>query len=174
MPDSQQPQAGVDIMVLYFSENPGLRVVDVGAGMGKWSKLTRHLVGGIDAVEAFQPYISRFSLTDLYDQVYNEDMRTFGFSGGYDVAILGDVLEHIEKPEALIFIEKLKSCVGRIFLTIPISLCIQDGSFYGNEFETHRYQWADDEIQSELGFTMLHSGPNENGLVMIGTYEWHE
>jgi len=172
MPDSQQPQKGIDIMVNFFKHNNNLRVLDIGAGMGKWSKLVRHYAQSIHAVEAHLPYIERFKLHTLYDKVYNEDIRKFICEENYDVAILGDVLEHLEYDEALEVIDALKDKIPRLLLTIPITICIQDGSAYGNDFETHRYQWSDKEIQEVLGFKLLNVGANDNGLVGIGTYMW--
>ena len=175
MPDSQQPQQGIDLIVEFFNRNShkDLRVLDVGAGMGKWSKLLKNKTFLMDAVEAHAPYIERFGLKALYSNVHNYDIRNFEYEKGtYDIVILGDVLEHLEFDDAIKLIEDMKQKVSIIFLTIPITICVQDGSVYGNEFETHRYQWSDKEIQQILGFKLLNVGGNDNGLVGIGTYIW--
>tara|TARA_R110000803_G_C11984313_1_gene321130 strand:+ start:943 stop:1467 length:525 start_codon:yes stop_codon:yes gene_type:complete len=173
MPDSQQPQKGIDMMVNFFEKRKNLRVLDIGAGMGKWSSLIRGNTQSIHAVEAHAPYIEKFSLRSLYDKVYNQDIRFFNYEEEYDVAILGDVLEHLEYEDAIETILVLKNKVSCILLTIPITICIQDGSVYGNDYETHRYQWSDKEIQQVLGFKLINVGSNDNGLVGIGTYLWN-
>jgi predicted TPR repeat methyltransferase len=172
MPDSQQPQLGIDKMISFFSQRPGeLNVLDIGAGMGKWSKLLRQYCKSIEGVEVHKPYIDKFNLESLYDKLHNENIVTFELKN-YDVAILGDVLEHIEYDQAIQLIENLKKNVKFIFLTIPITVCIQEGSVYGNSYETHVYQWSDKEVQEVLDLQLINVGANDNGLVAIGTYIW--
>jgi hypothetical protein len=111
-------------------------------------------------------------LHNFYDELVNEDIRTFDISSGYDVVILGDVLEHITRDEAVVFIEKLKKHSKCIYLTIPISYCPQ-GAAQGNPFEAHKYHWSDKEIRG-LGFKLLNVSVNEIGLVAVGCYSWPE
>jgi len=173
MPDSQQPQIGINKMLSFFKSTAGkLNVLDIGAGMGKWSKLLRQYCKSIEGVEVHKPYIEKYNLESLYDELYNADITKVIDFKQYDVAILGDVLEHIEYNKAIELIKKLKKRVKVIFLTIPITICIQDGAVYGNSYETHVYQWSDKEIQDVLDFQLINVGANDNGLVGIGTYIW--
>jgi len=170
MPRSQQPSEGEQLIVVKLLAQRDSRVLDIGCGDGKWSELLFHKVAKLDGLEVWLPYINTYDLRSKYDTLYNIDMRHFETFENYNVVILGDVLEHIPYNDAVQFINKLKRHSLTVYLIIPISLCIQDGTVYGNPHETHVYQWTHEELKA-LGFSQIHVGYNPNGLVKIGTYE---
>ena len=171
MPRSQQPQEGEKIIVDKILGNPKNRwILDVGCGDGKWSEYLKGKVNHIHGIEICKKYIDKYDLKHKYTLLYNVDASNFDSYDIYNVIILGDVLEHLEHDKAIELINELKKNNLIIYLTIPISKCIQDGKVYGNPYETHRYQWTHEELV-ELGFKQLHEGFNPNGLVKIGTYE---
>lgn len=172
MPESQQSEKGTSIIINKILISPNQCVLDVGAGEGKWGKLLKGKVNKIDGIEVWKPYINKYNLPRFYDTLYDVDLRDFDFETEYNTVVLGDVLEHLAKDEAVVFLNKLKNNVDTIFLTIPVTVCIQDGNAIGNPFETHHYHWSDKEIRFELGFTLLNVSVNDNGLVAIGCYEW--
>lgn len=174
MPESQQSKIGTDIIVNKILSNPNQIVLDVGAGEGKWGKILKSKVNRIDGIEVWKPYIDKYELSLYYDTLYNVDIRKFVYDKKYNIAILGDVLEHLLEDDAILFLNKLKEMVDVIFLTIPVTVCIQDGNLIGNPFETHHYHWSDKEIRFDLGFTLLNVSVNDNGLVAIGCYEWNK
>ena len=176
MPESQQPIKGRDMIVERIAKTPWCSVLDIGAGDGKWGKLLAEHVYKITGLEVWQDSIVNNKLNSIYDGMIQMDAREFEGWDGFDVVILGDVLEHLPYDDAVAFVERLKAKALDVYLTIPISECIQDGTVYGNPFETHLYQWTDKELVA-LGFKQLHAGPNPNGKVMIGTYlikGWNE
>jgi predicted TPR repeat methyltransferase len=168
MPRSQQPEEGEKIVLDKILANPDSTVLDVGCGDGKWSWLTGK-VKTVHGIEAWQNYVIKYDLESKYDKLFVEDVKDFEDFEDYDVVIFGDVLEHLEYEDALVVIDRLKASSVVAYLIIPISLCVQDGAFYGNPYETHRYQWKDEELTA-LGWVQLHEGTNPNGLVKIGTY----
>ena len=172
MPESQQSEVGTNIIVNKILSIPKSVVIDFGAGEGKWGKLLKGKVAIIDGIEVWEPYINKYNLSRFYDALYKVDMCEFDFPVQYDTAILGDVLEHVSKENAILFLDKLKKNVNRIFLTIPVTVCIQDGNAIGNPYETHHYQWTDRELRYELNFKLLNVSVNANGLVAVGCYEW--
>lgn len=174
MPESQQSALGTSMIVDRILKNPNRTVLDVGCGEGKWGKLLKGKVNRLEGIEAWEPYLKKFNLSPWYDQIHVIDMRNFNFDKKYHVAILGDVLEHVDRESGLQFLIKLKANVDVIYLTIPITVCIQEGDPWGNPFENHRYHWSDKEIRYELGFTLLNVSVNDNGLVAIGCYEWRK
>lgn len=174
MPESQQSKKGTNIIVNKILNVPNQTVLDVGVGEGKWGKLLKGKVDRIDGIEVWKPYIDKYSLHSFYDILYNVDMVSFNFETRYDIAILGDVLEHLPRDKAEVFLNRLKGNINTIFLTIPVTVCTQTGEAIGNPFETHHYQWCDKEIRFELGFTLLNVSVNDNGLVAIGCYEWNK
>lgn len=176
MPESQQPLEGQNIMLHdIFAEPCHIFILDVGAGDGRWGKLLRKnkpeyvMIERLDAIEIWQPYIDRYRLEDLYDKVVCVDAVEFQGWDEYNVIILGDVLEHLHRADALKLIEMLKEKKVKIFLTVPITPCVQDGRVYGNPYETHRDQWTHEELEAQ-GWKQLHQGLNPNGKVTIGTY----
>lgn len=171
MPESQFSVDGVQVISTKIFEMGAKTAIDIGAGTGRWGRALYSIVPSIDAVEAHQPNIEKYGLDAIYRRVVNRDVKDVGSFVGYDVAILGDVLEHLEREDACDLVCRLQRDVPAIFLTIPITVCPQDGSFYGNQFETHRYHWSDKEVQN-LGFRPLYYCTNENHLVAIGAYEW--
>jgi len=168
MPRSQQPEEGEKIVLSEILSNPNVRVLDVGCGDGKWSAL-RGKVSRLDGIEAWPDYVIKYGLLYKYDGLIVMDVKDFGGFGAYDVMIFGDVLEHLEYVDALSVVDRIKRNRVTAYLIIPISLCEQDGAYYGNPYETHRYQWTHEELVA-LGFQKLHEGTNPNGLVKIGTY----
>ena len=169
MPESQQPIDGQRLMIAHILGEPVSDVLDVGAGDGKWGRLLNGLVPRITALEIWLSYVERYHLSETYTGVVVEDARKFARYADYDVIILGDVLEHLCRKDALNLIATLKEAGDRIYLTIPITKCVQDGTVYGNPYETHLDQWSNEEL-TVLGWRLLHRGLNSAGTVEIGTY----
>ena len=169
MPQSQQPVEGQRAMVSAILEHPAQHIVDVGAGDGKWGKLLHNIVKRIIAIEVWEPYIEKHNLRNHYDDVICADIRGFDGWYGNDVAIFGDVLEHMGRRDALAVIEGVKTARLDAYLTVPITPCPQNGTVYENPFETHVDQWTHGELIA-LGWKLLHKGPNPNRKVLIGTY----
>jgi hypothetical protein len=174
MPQSQQSELGTSIIVNHILQNPTRTILDIGCGEGKWGKLLKNKVSTIDGVEAWAPYIQKYNLYQYYNNLFNIDIRLFEFNQKYDIVILGDVLEHLQYNEAIEVLNKLKLNTNIIYLTLPITICIQDGNIIGNPYETHHYQWSDKEVRYDLGFTLLNVSVNANGLVAVGCYEWRK
>lgn len=169
MPESQQPAEGERIMAAEILTNPCRCVLDVGAGDGKWGRILKGKVKRIVGLEVWSKYIRKYKLHTLYDKVVQADARRFNDWQRFDVIILGDVLEHMMRDDALALIEKLRQAGPRVYLTIPITPDPQDGSVYGNPYETHLDQWTHEELEAQ-GWKLLHRGLNPNKKVMIGTY----
>lgn len=172
MPRSQQPAGGEKIIYnSIIAMGPNTKVLDVGAGDGKWSILTGK-VNKCIGLEIWGPYIQRYNLYSKYDGVICIDIREFHDYKDYDVMIFGDILEHIPYTDAVKVVEEIKLSGVTMYLSIPISLCVQIGC-NGNPHEEHLYQWKHEELES-FGFRQLHVGTNPNGLVKIGTYVLNE
>lgn len=125
------------------------RVLDVGAGAGEW---VRHLraagfEGQVDAVEVWEPYVSRFHLWQRYDTVIEQDARTLDptLFAGYGCVIFGDVLEHMTWQEAT---DLWRDAQGarHAAIAIPIVHYCQ-GELNGNPYETHvKDDWTHDQV----------------------------
>lgn len=161
---------GEKIIVERILSDLGRKVLDVGCGDGKWSEYLFGKVRRLDGIEIWTKNIVRYELGSKYNRLFHMDILHFDGFGDYDVLIFGDVLEHLPQERALSLIEDIKRYRLTVYLTIPISLCVQDGEAWGNPYESHLYQWTHEELV-DLGFVQLHEGFNPNGRVKIGSYE---
>lgn len=125
--DSVRPQALAEIAAI----NPQT-VLDIGAGAGTWRRLCPQ--GTWTAVEIWEPYVHTYGLRDLYDKVILGDAREVDLAGPYDLAIAGDVLEHVPDPQALF--NRLREVATYVLVQIPVIHWPQ-GEVDGNPYEAH-------------------------------------
>ena len=172
MPESQQSLDATQMILDGVLRNPNRAVLDIGAGTGKFGRLLKGKVATITGVEVWGPYITQYGLNLQYDTIINSNVLDLDDAtlARHKVAIMGDVLEHIKYDQGKALIDRLKHFMDEIYLSIPISVCIQDGSV--QPFEEHVYHWADKEIRYDLGFKILRYNINDNALVAIGTFMW--
>ncbi len=90
-------------------------VLEVGPGHGKYGVLCREYaaVEHIDAVEAWEPYISDFGLEGIYRRVYKGDACQLPdrVLATYDCVLMVDVIEHIAKDAALVLLDRIPGWV---------------------------------------------------------------
>ena len=127
-------------------------ILDVGIGYGSKGMLFREYTDVwngkmfehytiIDGVEIFPEYITDLQ-RDIYDNIYIGDiMDLIDGMGFYELIYMGDVLEHFNKEEGKILLEKLKQRCRYLIIVTPVQVSEQ-GVVYGNEHETHRSEWA--------------------------------
>ena len=146
-------------------------VLDVGPGQGTYSDLARkHTDARWMAVEAWAPYIPKFKLWGKYDHVVVSDIRHCDLQSIHapaDLAIIGDVLEHMTKVEARGVLARLTAWADNVLVCVP--LAHRDQSAYqGNWFEIHREHWTFDEMAEELSDGLVAS---KRGKV-LGYFHW--
>jgi len=113
----------------------GKRIVDIGAGSGTYKKLFPELSSHWTAVEIWQPYIEKYGLHDLYDEVICADARTIDYTN-FDMAFVGDVLEHMTSDDAKALLTNLKSSCRTVIVSIPLGYYPQD-EYDNNPYEKH-------------------------------------
>lgn len=122
--------------------------LDVGPGWGTYSLLIkkyRYEIEQLDCVEIWAPYVEKYNLRDLYDNVYIDDIRKWN-NFNYDLIILGDVLEHMSKEDAVMVWDKVKSSAKHAIISIPI-IHLPQGEWDNNPFETHvKDDWSVSEV----------------------------
>jgi len=134
------------------------RVLDIGVGAGTYSKIIKvqkNLCKNAEwvGVEAWAPYIEKFELNKLYDRVVNCDARKIDWSvlGQFDVAIAGDVLEHMTKEEAVALVDQILDHSTTLIVSIPI-FDYPQGAAHGNPFEVHvKEDWSHEEVKDTWG-----------------------
>lgn len=94
------------------------RILDVGPGEGTYYNLLHDDFPNMDAVEVHEPYIKQFDLERKYGRVYHSSICDFDNFDGYDIVLMGDVLEHITVEEAQKAIARMKN-VSEIMVAVP-------------------------------------------------------
>lgn len=112
---------------------PNEKILDVGAGSGTYGKMLNQFYY-IDGLEIHEPYIEKFRLRELYKNLYNVNILAFDFSQ-YDYIIMGDILEHIPKYEAMTLVAKINSAGKKCLIAVPY--LYEQGEYDGNVHEIH-------------------------------------
>lgn len=120
------------------------RVLDVGPGSGKWAKVLGdrprrpHAGEHWTGLEVFPRYVLDYDLTSLYDRIVVDDVRRAGdvIGSGFDLIILGDILEHLEPAEARDVAALLRGSGAALLVAGPI-VRFEQGSWGGNDHEAH-------------------------------------
>lgn len=100
--------------------NRNTSFLDIGPGAGVYGEILKKLnFPNSDAVEVFAPYVDRFNLRSKYRNVYICNIMDFKFENKYDIAIMGDILEHLTVTDAQMIIQRLKENVRCIIVSVP-------------------------------------------------------
>jgi hypothetical protein len=134
-------------------------VLDVGAGFGKWGFLIREQldflpgryeksewhtrIHGVDAFPASSPLIDW-----VYDEFTIGDVLMLSDEalGRYDLVVVGDVIEHLERSAGEALIERLRNLNGCIIVNTPRFFFEQE-PLLGNEYEIHRSHWRPEDFE---------------------------
>ena len=143
---------GVTLMLEHVVRMNPQRVLDVGVGYGKWGFLVREALDfmpgrlnredwriEIHGIDAF-PYES--PLRDwVYDRVTKADVREIaGELRGYDLVVLGDVLEHLPKSDGVRLLRTLLAENRNVLIATPFDFFEQE--LERNPYERHLSHWS--------------------------------
>jgi len=142
--------------------------LDVGAGCGTYAKM----FPGVDwhGVEVWEPYVEDYGLRGLYrGGLTVADAREFSTTSQWDVAVAGDVLEHMPRDDAAELLAKLRTCAPYVIASIPIGHHPQ-GAWEGNPYEEHvTDNWTDDAVREAFGEPVFSQIDNEIGVYVFGS-----
>jgi SAM-dependent methyltransferase len=147
MPTSEHWQ--IPLVVDVIAREKPARVLDVGAGYGKYGVLAREY-GGSTRVDAVDVNAPRYP---VYDHVYLGDIRELDKvlpeeARDYDLALFIDVIEHLEKGDAYRVLEGLARRAKKVLITTPLGFRQQE--IEGMPFETHRSGWFPGDFGKRL------------------------
>lgn len=141
-------------------------ILDIGVGFGKWGVVAREYLEAwqgrfrreewrvrIEGIEIFEGYRNPVWAA-VYDQVYIGDAaRILNALAQYDVGLICDVIEHIEKPDGRDLINRLLAHCQTVILTTPLSFWPQ-GEEHGNIRQKHLCLWRPEDFRDYSGYTV--------------------
>lgn len=158
------PQAISPILEILLQLEPK-SVLDIGMGSGKYGVLCRECLdvwlgetlerrARIDGIEGHAPYV-----TDLHRAVYDEILIGDALelvphlTRRYDVALLIDVFEHIERAAGARLLDAVRRVSSSVLVSVPVHYWPQ-GADFGNELERHRAHYTPRDLRG-LGFRQV-------------------
>jgi SAM-dependent methyltransferase len=144
------------------------KILDVGCGVGTYPRLLGDKYYWI-GIEIWKPYVEEYHLKDLYKELFIGDAQTISLPYA-DCVILGDIVEHIDKVNALFFLEKVVKNYKHVVVSIPIGEYKQ-GPLESNPHEEHKSTWYFEDLLSILNPTLSKLEPNhEDSETGIGIF----
>ena len=149
----------------FIEGRPHATILDIGCGAGAYARMFPE--SKVTGVEIWQPYIEQYNLRHIYDELHVEDARKWDAGDKvFDIAIAGDVLEHMTSEEAQALVAKLKLCARWVVVSIPFNY--PQDEWEGNPYERHvKDDWTHEEVVNIFG------EPDWVSLnYPIGAYAW--
>lgn len=142
--------ATVHIAVKIINMLKPTKVLDIGIGSGKWGFIARELLdirrgkfqknefeAVIDGIEVFPRYISDYH-NGIYNQIFiGNALEVVKDIDRYELAIIGDCLEHFKKEDAYNLLDILCNKCTAILIILPLGESPQ-GICFDNPNEIHQ------------------------------------
>ena len=134
-------------------------ILECGCGFGKYGVLIREYFDvnrygqikkdnwfiTLDTIEGFEDYISPLHKY-IYDNIIIGDFtKKIDDVTNYDLCLLVDVVEHLEKEKAHQFLSKVLTHCKFALIVVP-DYDYKQGPVFGNDYETHRSVWEFDDF----------------------------
>ena len=147
------------------------QILDVGPGAGNYSRLLRPVLpeAAWTGLEIWEPYVERFCLADYYDRIVLADVRNWDPDCDYDLVLMGDVLEHMQKSEAQECVQRFLDHTQLLLISIPIVPMPQE-AFDGNPYEVHvKVDWSDEEVLKSFPNISMAFAGEEIGVYLLSS-----
>jgi len=155
-------------------------VLDIGVGFGKWGPLCREYMeinrgrmpgqwqSVVHGIEIFEDY--RNPAWSVYDEVFIGDaVQVLDGLGAYDVILCCDVIEHYEKEDGRVLLQKMLEHGKVVVVTSPIGESPQE-AVYGNPHEEHKSVWSRDDFAP---YPHRFANLNETFIAVVSRREEH-
>lgn len=129
------------------------KVLDLGCGSGIAGELFngnhKHEFTGVDI---FDPYLKKCKQKGFYNKTCKEDLTKIKLKPkSYDVVLLLQVLEHLDKKDSRTLLKKTFKATRRaVIVSVPNGDCIQE-EYDQNSFHIHKSTWDPKDLE-KLGF----------------------
>lgn len=147
------------ILKFLFPKSNHLKVLDLGCGKGIAGELfnsnKNHKFTGIDI---FNPYIKICSNNGFYNKVIRADLTKIKLDKkSFDVVLLLQVLEHMDKNDALkVLQQSISAAKAAVLISLPNGKCLQE-EYEDNKFNIHKSVWRHTDLQ-KIGFRVYGQG----------------
>ena len=115
-------------------------ILDVGVGAGKYGSIIKNsgFAGQIDGIEPTESYRTEFDLDSKYSTIFPVTLQEFMTrpAFNYDVAIFGDVLEHLYRSQAIDTIDYFLYKCNWLIVIWPNNM--PQGAEGDNAYEIHK------------------------------------
>lgn len=155
-----RPQCIPAVIDYIWSNNPQ-SLLDVGVGFGGMGVLFRQTMDvrwgrvrsetwetTLDGIEIDEDYENK--CWDVYSNVFIGDVRELitKLDKKYDLIFFGDILEHLEKNDALELVKIAKNISKTILITTPQNFSGNEAEAerFDNEYETHKCLLEDSDF----------------------------
>lgn len=141
-----------------YPEGEIVSVLDVGCGLALKSQfITAQIRVGLDA---WRPYLEKIDATVPYVTINADAMKIdeLFLPNSFDLVLILDLIEHLEKPEAIELIRKAEVLARKgVVLETPKGFLAQNIDILGmggDHFQTHRCGFETEELR-EMGYDVL-------------------
>lgn len=133
---------------IFHKFNRKTKIMDIGAGKGKYGKYLRRYYEVIDGMEVFKEYVTAFNLEKIYNSVFSCDVKDFDFEANhYDVVVFGDVLEHLKTEDAQKVLKNIINAGSSIIVRVPYKY--EQEAKGDNIYEAHQQEDLSRETMNE-------------------------
>jgi trans-aconitate methyltransferase len=142
-----------NILVDHINNLNPTSVIDIGTGSGKNGSLLRATgyKNKLEGIEPTESYRTEFKLDTIYDKIYPYNIKQFmdiEFSFKYDVAIFGDVLEHLFRSEAIDTLDYFLYKCNWIIVVWPNNM--PQDAYGNNPYEIHKSNFSLNDLTSRF------------------------
>lgn len=134
----------------YIIDLAPARIVDVGPGWGKYGLMCREYLPELVQLDAVEVSEGRLPTQDeIYNQVFVGDVRerSANFWDGYDLVLIIDVIEHMEKEAGLQLLSDILNAGASVLVSTPKQWMEQHDE--RNPYEAHVSHWKWNDFRPE-------------------------
>ena len=146
-------------IIWHIMDKKSITVLDIGCGNGEpMSFINRHNQFKAVGVDVFKSYLDKCLERNIYNELLLCDIRALPLRDkSIDTILCLDVLEHLEKEEALLLITAMeKVAIKQVILATPLHH-YQQSAYDNNLYQEHKYIWHAAELK-ELGYKVITFG----------------
>lgn len=143
---------------------------DIGCGAGKYAKMIRAINPDalVVGIEVDEEYIEKYDTAKYYDLLITGSIEQFireNASFTTELAILGDVLEHLFKSDGIDLIHYLIYRCKEMIIIWPSKFVMYD--YKGHPHEAHNSVWTKEDFQ---GFDYTYERQGHMNLIILKGY----